>query len=592
MGFALGRSRGRDRSRGHFTPPTFIYSAGPFSDSNYLLAAGTGPQMTPGASTLTVRFRMNSALVVDGYLCGRMDATRGWAVGLTASNGHVSFFARGVPTFPAPIILDAGSMAGIEHCFCITDDGTSYRYAANGGPVTTLVHGAGAYVPATAATDFRIGRIYLTSAAAVKADVLDLIVNGSTLTDPQITLMSSASRRGDFDPTLAAAAVCNWRAGRDLIPGAATSVSSGTSPVTFAVQGTVPRTARSRWAGADLSRSGASAFSDTAAPVLQTGADGVVYGRRSELCRLTLTTDATILSVQIAGSEFTFSIASAFIEVQVNGSHQTTVPIVISDVAQSFDITLPAGAKTVTLIEGTQSNTSAPALGDVRSTSILGVSVPPGNTFAIVAPAAVQHRLVILADSIPGYGPTSPQVNSLISLVRADFPTTGTGGVTAEAWGSRSLYEAYLAGGNTWTAFVAKIVTLCDGTVLNSLWIALGTNDYGIGAIPNTWNAAAFQAAYTALLIALRAALPSLAIYCQSMIARVAPALETINGAGSTCAQYRTAISNSVTAANVGATFVDGSGFVSPANYDASGLHENNAGAIEHKAAVKTAMGY
>ncbi len=570
-----------------------LFSAGPFSDSNYLLATGTGPQMTPG-STLIVRFRMNSALAADGYLLGRVDATRGWFVGLTFSNGHVSFFARGVPTFPSPIILDAGGMAGIEHAFAITDDAVAggagnYRYAANNGPATTLAHGAGAYVPATAATDFRIGRIYLSSAAAVKADVFSAVIHPSSFTNAQLTQASGISRRSPrYDPALFAGALFDLDISRDYVPGASTITSKGSAPVTLTIQGTVPRTARSRWAGADLSRAGASAFSDTTAPVLQTGADGAIYSRRSELARLSFTTDATLVSIEIAGALFTYLIASAFIEVQVNGAHQTTVPIVVTDVKQAFDITLPAGAKTVTLIESQHANPGTPTIS-VLCTSVTGISVPPGNTFAIVSPAAVQKRLVCYGDSITGGSlATSPQVGGWLSLVRTDYPTSGTGGVTAEAWGSRSLFEDYTAGSNSIATLVAKIVAECDGTSTNTLWIAIGTNDYGL----NLWTAAAFQTQYTALLVALRAALPSLVIFCASPISRVAPSAETANGVGSTLGNYRTAISNAVTAAAVGATFVDASAYVSSPNHNADGVHPNDAGHAAYKAALKIAVGY
>ncbi len=318
-----------------------LFSAGPFSDSNYLLASGTGPQMTPGY-TLIVRFKMNSALLVDGYLAGRIDGTRGWAIGQTASDKHISFFARGVPTFPAPIVLNTTTEVDTEHCFAITDDAVAggagnYRYAANAGPATTLAHGAGAYVPATAATDFRIGRIYLSNAAAVKADFFSLVIIPSSFTSAQLTQVTSVSRHAPrYDPALLVGALFDLDISRDYASGASTVVSKGSAPVTFTVQGTVPRTARSRWNGADLSRAGASVFSDTAAPVMQTGVDSVIYARRSEMCRLPVATNDTLMSVRIAGSEFSFDTAVGFVEVLVNGAHQTTVPIVTTDVARAF----------------------------------------------------------------------------------------------------------------------------------------------------------------------------------------------------------------------------------------------------------------
>src|SRR6185369_1627561 len=105
-----------------------------------------------------------------------------------------------------------------------------------------------------------------------------------------------------------------------------------------------------------------------------------------------------------------------------------------------------------------------------------------------------------------------------------------------EGWGFRSLFDDANTSGLR-NAFVSRIASYAPATI----WIAIGTNDYGL----NKWTPANFGTAYAATLDGLHAALPSARIICQTPIVR---SVETANGFGNTLSDYRSQISTACNA--------------------------------------------
>lgn len=128
-------------------------------------------------------------------------------------------------------------------------------------------------------------------------------------------------------------------------------------------------------------------------------------------------------------------------------------------------------------------------------------------------------------------------------------------------------------------AFVAKVAAASP----SKIWLAIGTNDYGL----NKWSAASFGTAYAALLDDLHTALPSATIYCQTPIVR---STETANGSGSTLGNYRTQISTAQSTRTGYAVLVNGATILTTGDLD-DGVHPTTAGHATYYAAVKTALG-
>ena len=126
-----------------------------------------------------------------------------------------------------------------------------------------------------------------------------------------------------------------------------------------------------------------------------------------------------------------------------------------------------------------------------------------------------------------------------------------------------------------------------DSTGTRTLWIEWGTNDYG-GAGAGMWSAANFQTAYQDLLTQLKTLDSGLLIYAQSPTVRTS---EVANTFGNTLGDYRTAISNAVTAVGGGITYVNGSTIITTLDL-ADTVHPNTTGHATIKAFVKTTLGY
>jgi lysophospholipase L1-like esterase len=132
--------------------------------------------------------------------------------------------------------------------------------------------------------------------------------------------------------------------------------------------------------------------------------------------------------------------------------------------------------------------------------------------------------------------------------------------------------------------FVSKLGSVYPGADI--IWLAIGTNDYGL----NKWSAANFGYAYAALLDALHVRFPTATIYTQTPIQRT---VETANTFGDTLPNYRTQITTAQAARAAWCTLVVGTGATwpqAPGDLD-DGVHPTDAGHLKYANSVKTVLG-
>ena len=222
-------------------------------------------------------------------------------------------------------------------------------------------------------------------------------------------------------------------------------------------------------------------------------------------------------------------------------------------------VSLPSGSKTVSVVVGPQ---AVPSTFNSYPLGTFVQSIAADAPMTLANPSAA-NRLLIYGDSIAvGDAATNPTGNGWAMKVRQSlYPRS----VAVEAHGYRSLYEdAFDATARA--AFVTKLASFSP----SEIWLAIGTNDYGL----NKWNAASFGTAYAALLDDLHTALPSAHIYCQTPIVRTNSGA---NGSGSTLADYRTQIANAVSTRTAYAELVDGAAILLTSDLS-DGVHPSTAG--------------
>jgi len=304
---------------------------------------------------------------------------------------------------------------------------------------------------------------------------------------------------------------------------------------------------------------------DTFTPVTEAG-----FVRTSPFSRAKYTTTAEVISVSGYSN-----VSSAFntldqIAVYVDGAYSTAFNP-SADGAFNGTLSLSAGTKTVEFVAGLQ---AAPSQTGVYGTWFTGAAASAAMTAVSESPT---NRLVIYGDSIAvGANSTVPPKDGWAVLLRAE---RGTDSTMVEAYGYRSLHLD-ASDSTKRAAFVAKIQAMSPSI----LWIAIGTNDYGL----TKWTDTQFGAAYAALLDDLHAAMPSLVIYCQTPIVRTGE--PTANGNGLYLSDFRTAISNAVSSRSAWATLIDGTAILTTSDL-ADGVHPTTAGHATYAAFVAGVLG-
>jgi hypothetical protein len=124
---------------------------------------------------------------------------------------------------------------------------------------------------------------------------------------------------------------------------------------------------------------------------------------------------------------------------------------------------------------------------------------------------------------------------------------------------------------STRTAFVSRVTSYAPDTI----WMAVGTNDYGL----NRWSAASFGTAYAAMLDDLHTSLPNATIFCQTPLVRTG---ENANGFGSTLTDYRNQIATACNA-RTWTTLVDGTSIITLSDVASDHVHPNTAGHAKYE---------
>lgn len=294
------------------------------------------------------------------------------------------------------------------------------------------------------------------------------------------------------------------------------------------------------------------------------------YILASPFSRWVWTTDAAEVWIKGYTNLYSNFATWAYLAVLSNGSLVGTIAA-SADGVFAGKLALPAGAKTVEIVSSLQSKPSSTVIGTFPTcVYFFGGS---SNGTAMQSPSA-SGRLLIYGDSIAvGANATAPTTEGWATLLRAY-----RGNVALEAWGYRSLNDD-ASDGTARAAFVTQMASYSPSII----WLAIGTNDYGL----NKWTAANFGTAYAALLDDLHTALPSATIYCQTPLVR---STETANGSGSTLGNYRTQISTAQSTRSAYAVLVDGSAILTTGDLD-DGVHPTTEGHALYYAAVKTTLG-
>jgi len=313
---------------------------------------------------------------------------------------------------------------------------------------------------------------------------------------------------------------------------------------------------------------GVSDYVDNAYTAVSNRVGGGTFINTSPGARLVYLTDAETAYLDTYNYVYGTYPTMTDVGVRVNGVDKVAAE---PGAAQSVNITVDLGAgagKTVEFINGLQSGASAAAR---VGSFVCGVTF---NKPATKVTPASTPRLIVYGDSIAvGGNADNPSLEGWAQLVRNAY----TGSLLIEARGYRSLYEDCVDA-NARAAFVTFLATLNPSI----LWLAMGTNDYGL----QKWSSADFGTAYADLLDKLHTALPSLVIYAQTPIDRTSEA-ELTAGWG-TLGDYRSAIATAVSTRTAYCTLVAGEDWTITLG---DGVHPTTAGHAQYAAEVITVLG-
>lgn len=196
-------------------------------------------------------------------------------------------------------------------------------------------------------------------------------------------------------------------------------------------------------------------------------------------------------------------------------------------------------------------------------------------SYTLTAPTN-DAKLVVYGDSISvGAFASSPNRAGWPGLLKTLYGKH----VVNEGWGFRQLIDDAQTSGARQT--MAERFASYNPQYI---WMAIGTNDYGMVRSPN-WSAANFGTAYADLLDKIHAESPNTIIFCQSPLQRTT---ETANGMGSTLGDYRSQISTAAAARTAYCVYVEGaSEAIVPTSELGDGLHPNTAGHYRYMEKVR-----
>lgn len=201
-----------------------------------------------------------------------------------------------------------------------------------------------------------------------------------------------------------------------------------------------------------------------------------------------------------------------------------------------------------------------------------------------ISPSLQAAHLVIYGDSIASGGVAiSPSVYGYAGLMKRSIGAGGyNGSVTQVSWGSRRLADDCDTAGHA-TTFVTALLALLPTKIL----LTIGSNDQAL--VPNI-TLANFDTYYQRLLDEIHSQSASMPIVCLSPIRR---STEAANGAGNTLAEFRTKISDAVTARagwGVPPTYVNGLAIFADLTLLPDSVHPGTAGNVTMQTTVQAAV--
>lgn len=574
---------------------------GGFSSSNKVQSATNVIQdFRPGMTLWLVYQSIGVGATSTEMILGSCDSTanNGWRLTRQASTGtlYILSTSAGVLSFhPMNTPTNGINVA----CFVWKASDSTFNYLNNGGAFTSV---GAITAPAAASSTWTSGigtPLSSTdgSVPLVSGRILAYAIWNSEATTIQAQQYTSTTgNRLALPSAITSVATVDFNAGRDFSNGASSIVTQGSSPITMAVTGSplLYPCDETRY----QTSSSLKYYFDTGISLPTTDTNGNKYTIHDSYSHVKCVTDSLVLSVETYNNCTTQS-ANCYIGVYTNSSYVTSINNVQVGTSVTLNALPGAGTgKTVDLIEAGQAMQGANDvfpyvrggvfINAVRLPKYLFDGATSANS-SMILPTPVQKKLVLLGDSImTGFFVNTFPSQTITQLLRADYPTSGTGGVVGHVAGSDSIGNVAST-----TALVnqtvSQLVAELNGTVSNTLWIQLGTNDYGASVIPVT----NFQTYYGNLLDALHIASPNTVVICQSPIQRISPSTEASNGYG-TLGAYRTAINTVASARSSYCTYVEGAAaaIVSNANMYSDGIHLTTAGDAQYKAFIKTTLGY
>lgn len=412
--------------------------------------------------------------------------------------------------------------------------------------------------------------------------ILGFAVTPTEATTTEVALYGSPKgNRFQLATGIKSAAITEFQADRDWNGSSSTIITLGSSPITLNVSGTpsFKKISEARYPVTKLLTEGKS-------KITLSDVNSISYDLHDCFAHTKYITDARSVGVEETSSMTSLNLGWSVIGLYVNGvfQNESAATHLSSTLNETLEIQLPSGtSKLIDLVDGPQSVYSNNRVGTmiqaVRIPLLLSDGITSTNTTSI-KPSVSEDVIVGLGDSINVGFNSSPitQYSTWSQLRKANAATTS---VICCSQGSESLNN--VAGTpELMTATINRIILQCTGSKSNTIWLALGTNDYGF----NYLTSSAFGILYGQFLDALYTAavagsIPGFRVVCQTPIQRISPSNETDHGAG-TLSAFRTAISNCC-ASRSWTILVDGaSGAIIPdTSINTDGLHLTNLGAAQ-----------
>jgi hypothetical protein len=600
----MGRRHHGGGGNGPVTPTaaatsTASASVGPFtSSSNKFTVTNSGPDLVIG-TTIVVAFECYPEIeqatapynTVAQTILSNCTNTTGWdfeyrfdgAMTLLPVGGSPGAFSTAVS--PGVTVV----------AWTVTASG-SIRYSVNGVTAAELIATGFTYSNAGATAQYIVGGINTARVAGGQPMVDGRVLyvahkTGTAESDANLVAITGQVNATEryLPHALVSAGLGTlqslWQAAPDWngIAGT-TTAGAGAAPTTWTVSGTI---AKNTIEAEYIYNVQTSWFYDNALSITRTyqGGSGT-YTLRNPFARISFTTSGTPsrMGMHVAADTLAGAAGLVCTGLLTNGVPQGAGTWIneagLLRAADWLPGRFTAGTS-FTMIDGIQSLLAAN--GTRRGTCIQAIRVPTSTPITLIGinPAAPTQRTIIVADSIIGAGQAAiaPTTASAAMLIRANI-----GGVTVDGFGY-GAWKDIAADTPTIVATLIRLATMRDGTSSNRTVVALGTNDYGL----NEWAAATFQTQVAAFCDAFHIAFPADSLILVTPLTRTT---ETANGSGSTCGDYRTALTTVQSTRSSYCSIVAGPSLMTSTYLSVDGLHPSQRGHAFLEYNLAPSLGY